>query len=259
MRLCPLCSGSSGNATYIEAGGTRLLVDAGLSARRLTALLAEIGVSPAQLSAVLLTHEHGDHTRGVSVLCRKFNLPVYAAFDCFMAMGEKLKGIPSENRFVFAPDHEFVVGGVTVFPFSTHHDAAHPVGFTFAWQGRKCAICTDNGHMDERILTALERCKLLLLESNHDVDMLMAGDYDYALKQRILGATGHLCNEDCGRALVRLHGSGVKSAILGHLSHENNYPPLALATVRGLLNEAGVEMELMLAERDGLTGIFEIA
>ena len=259
MRFCPLCSGSSGNATYIEAGETRLLVDAGLSAKRITALLEEIGVSPAQLDAVLITHEHTDHVSGVDVLCRRHDLPVYANAACFMALRERLAKIPAGRRFVFEPDHDFFIGQVCIFPFTTYHDAAHPVGFTFTWQGKKCAVCTDIGHVDGRVLEALERASVLLLECNHDVDMLMAGQYPYMLKQRILSGHGHLCNEDCGHALVRLYAAGVKHAILGHLSRENNYPPLALATVRGVLAEAGVDMGLVLAERDMPTGIFEIA
>ena len=259
MRLCPLCSGSSGNATYIEAGEVRLLVDAGLSAKRLTALLAQIGVAPTQLSAVLITHEHGDHVNGVDVLCRKYDLPVYANAACWAALSEKLARIAPQKRVVFEPDLAFSIGPVRVFPFTTYHDAAHPVGFTFTWQGRKCAVCTDVGHIDERILAALERAELLLLESNHDVDILMAGDYSWPVKQRILGESGHLCNEDCGRALVRLYELGLRRAILGHLSQNNNYPPLALATVREMLHAAGVEMGLSLAERDGPTGVFEIA
>ncbi|MCL2671253.1 MAG: MBL fold metallo-hydrolase [Clostridiales bacterium] len=261
FRFAPLASGSGGNVTFLEAGETRLLVDAGKSCKLVCALLEQIDVDPKTLSGILITHEHGDHISGVDVLSRKFDLPVYANEKCWFAMREKLSGVAPKNRRVFVSDEDFYIGALRIFPFSTYHDAAHPVGFTFSHAGSKCAVCTDIGHIDERILAALSGCRLVLLESNHDVDLLMSGSYSRDLKRRVLGGHGHLCNEDCGRALVRLYGSGVRGAILGHLSQENNYPPLAMATVREILAAAGIdhEMQLALAERDEPTGVFEIA
>ncbi len=261
MKFSPLCSGSSGNATYIEAGGARLLIDAGLTCKRLTELLDMIGVDAASLTAILVTHEHIDHIRGISVLSKKYDVPVYANADCWNAMRSQLAGVSPRNMRVFESDRDFFLGDVRIYPFSTSHDAAHPVGYTVSAGKHKCAVCTDLGHLDERILGILAGADIVLLEANHDVDMLMAGSYPYVLKKRILSGQGHLCNEDCARALVRLYASGVHNAVLGHLSNENNYPALAYATVCSILEDEGLldGVRVAVAERDKPTGVFEIA
>lgn len=260
MKLCPLCSGSSGNATYIEAGGARILIDAGLSCKRITELLARIGVAPESLSAIFLTHEHDDHVRGVSVLSKKYDLPVYANADTWSVLREKLSGVAPKNVCVFESDRDFYLSGARILPFSVPHDAIHAVGFTVAAEGKKVGVCTDLGHVDARILSILSGCDLLLFEANHDVDMLMAGGYPYYLKQRILSGNGHMNNDDCGKALVKLHETGVKNVILGHLSKENNYPELALVAVRAALEEAGIaeDMQIAIAAREEPTGVFTI-
>ncbi len=259
MRFCPLCSGSSGNASYLEAGDVRLLIDAGLSCRRLCALLDEIGASASQLSGILVTHEHIDHVRGIDVLARRYDLPVYANAACFAAMRPYVKNLLPQNIRVFESDKPFLIGKLTVLPFTTPHDAAHSVGYRFTHEGRSLAVVTDLGHMDGRLLGLLDGVSLLLIEANHDVDMLMSGDYPYALKKRILSANGHLCNEDCGLALAELYAHGAKTAILGHLSKENNTPALALVTVESELKQHGVPPEalrVLVAKRDEPTGYF---
>ena len=260
MLFCPLCSGSSGNAAYVEAGGARLLVDAGLAASRILALLREAGFDPAALDGILVTHEHSDHIRGVGVLSRKLGLPVYATAATWPAMTRGIGPIPVQNMRVIEPDREFILKSCRILPFSTPHDAAGPVGYVFATQNRKLALMTDIGHVSKRMLEAVSGADLLLLEANHDADMLRAGSYPYALKMRILSARGHLSNEDAGRVLARLYESGVRGAILGHLSKENNTPELALLTVRSVLAEAGIGDELFVtvAERDRPTGVFEL-
>ncbi len=261
MRFCPLCSGSSGNSTYIEAGNTRLLIDAGVSCRRVTALLNMVGADPANLTAILITHEHIDHISGVNILSKKYGIPVYANAACWSVMKDHMTGVAPGNICVFENDHPFYIGQVSVLPFSTYHDAVSPVGYVVTHKGCKAAVCTDIGHIDKRILGVLSGCGLVLLEANHDVDMLMAGNYPYLLKKRILSGTGHLCNEDCAKTLVALYQSGVRNAILGHLSAENNYPELALVTVHSALQEAGIDdkMQIALALRDTPTGIFELS
>lgn len=262
MRFVPLCSGSSGNATYIEAGNARILVDAGLSCRRICQLMEQVGADPAALTAILVTHEHIDHIRGVSVLARKYHVPVYANAETWAAMASALAGVYPQDRCVFVSDEAFYLGKLCIFPFTTPHDSAHSVGFTLSDGRSKCGVCTDLGHVDKRILQVLAGCQVLLMEANHDVDMLMAGPYPYSLKQRILSGRGHLCNEDCGKALAALYETGVRHVILGHLSAENNYPPLAVATVRGVLEDWGIgqqDMSLALAQRSEPTGIFEVA
>lgn len=260
MKLCPLCSGSSGNATYIEAGNARLLIDAGLSCKRITELLERVGVDPRTLSAILITHEHIDHVRGVKILSKKYDIPVYANADTWSVLKAPLRDVAAKNVCVFESDRDFYLAGARILPFSVPHDAVHCVGFTVSAQGHKVGVCTDLGHVDARILSILSGCDLLLFEANHDVDMLMAGSYPYLLKKRILSGNGHMNNDDCGRALVKLHETGVKNVILGHLSQENNYPALAMIAVRSVLEEAGIanDMQIAVAAREEPTGVFEI-
>jgi phosphoribosyl 1,2-cyclic phosphodiesterase len=260
MKLCPLCSGSSGNATYIEAGNARLLIDAGLSCKRICELLDRIGIEPRSLSAILITHEHVDHVRGVNVLSKKFDLPVYANADTWSVLKPSLSRVAPKNVCVFESDRDFYIAGARVLPFSVPHDAIHCVGYTVSSGGKKVGVCTDLGHADARILSILSGCDLLLFEANHDVDMLMAGSYPYLLKKRILSGSGHMNNEDCGRAIAKLCTSGVKHVILGHLSRENNDPALAMVTVRSVLEDAGVagDVQLAVAAREEPTGIFEV-
>lgn len=261
MLFCPLCSGSSGNASFLEAEGRRFLIDAGLPRKRIAALLESIGVPLHTIDAVFLTHEHVDHVAGAGVLARAHHIPVYAAADCFSALPPSVGEIPAACMRVFEPDREFFCGKVRVFPFSTPHDAAHAVGYSFMAEGRKVTVMTDVGHVDDRLLTQLSGSDLVLLEANHDVDMLLAGPYPYPLKQRILSRRGHLCNEDCGRALIALHERGVRNVILGHLSRENNTPELARVTIEAMLESAGIlsDMRVSVALRDRPLGMFEIA
>ena len=261
MLFCPLCSGSSGNASFLEAEGRRFLIDAGLTRKRIAALLESIGVPLHTIDAVFLTHEHVDHVAGAGVLARAHHIPVYAAADCFSALPPSVGEIPAACMRVFEPDREFFCGKVRVLPFSTTHDAAHAVGYSFMAEGRKVTVMTDVGHVDDRLLTQLSGSDLVLLEANHDVDMLLAGPYPYPLKQRILSRRGHLCNEDCGRALIALHERGVRNVILGHLSRENNTPELARVTIEAMLESAGIlsDMRVSVALRDRPLGMFEIA
>ena len=260
MRFVPLCSGSSGNATYIEAGSARLLIDAGLSCRRITELLARINVTPDTLSAILITHEHVDHVRGVNVLSKKYDLPVYANAETWSQLHEVLKDVAPKNMCVFETDRDFYLNGVRILPFHVSHDAVRCVGYTVSDGKRKAAVCTDLGHVDARILDVLSGCDLLLFEANHDVDMLMAGSYPYLLKKRILSGSGHMNNEDAAQAIIDLYRRGVRNVILGHLSRENNYPELAMVTVQSLLEQAGIrdEMQIAIAAREEPTGVFEL-
>ena len=260
MRFVPLCSGSSGNATYIEAGGARLLIDAGLSCKRITELLCRVGVTPDTLSAILVTHEHDDHVHGLNVLSKKYDLPVYANAETWAAMRQTLKDVAPKNMCVFETDRDFYIKGARILPFPVSHDAARCVGFTVCDGNKKVAVCTDLGHVDAHILDVLSSSNLLLFEANHDVDMLMAGGYPYPLKRRILSGSGHMNNEDCAKAIVDLYNRGVRNVILGHLSRENNYPALAMVTVQSFLEQAGIrdEMQVAIAAREEPTGVFEL-
>ena len=254
--FAPLFSGSSGNALYVERDETRLLVDAGLPGKRIEEELARAGGEIGRLQAIFVTHEHMDHIAGVGVLARRWGLPVYATEPTWEAMTAKIGRVRPEQRRIVTPGVTIEFGSLRVMPFAIPHDAACPVGYSFTDGQRKLSIATDIGCVCDDWLEAVAGSDLLLLESNHDVDMLRAGRYPYELKMRILGKTGHLSNDDAGLAAARLCRSGVKRILLGHLSQENNFPELAWESVACRLRELGEEGDIPLgvALRGGLSG-----
>lgn len=261
MRFCPLYSGSSGNALLVLADGAAILVDAGLPGRVVVEALAAAGVAPEQLSGILVTHEHSDHVKGVGILARRYRLPVYANAGTWRGMLPLIGEIPPAQVRVFETERDFYLGGVNVLPYKTPHDANESVGFVFQSGGSKLSILTDAGHVNERMLDAVSGSGLILIESNHDVEMLKAGRYPFPLKRRILGDEGHLSNDACGAALTALYGRGVRRAVLGHLSRENNFESLALETVRAALRASDVPDEafaLSVAHRDRVGEIYEV-
>ncbi len=259
MRFIPLFSGSSGNSSYIEAGGTRLLVDAGLAGRMITDALDEVDVRAETLSGILVTHDHIDHTKGVGVLSRKYDLPVYATAGTFRAMAPIVRELAFPNVRLIRPGEDFYIGQINVIPFATPHDAAEPCGFCFVEGGKKLCYMTDIGCFRESMFDAAAGSDLMFIESNHDIEMLKHGPYPYPLKQRILSEHGHLSNAKCGEALVRLYETGVRFAVLAHLSAENNTEEKAFSTVTRVLEEAGIgDMQIVVAKRDGITGCFNI-
>ena len=261
IKYAPLFSGSSGNCAFLRAGELRLLIDAGLPLCNIEQALESIGESTRDVDALLITHEHTDHIRGLGALCRRYRLPVYANAPTWEAMGESPGRLPPNCVRIFESGRPFFLKGVSIHPFPVPHDAAQAVGFRLDCPAGSFAQATDVGYVDDRLIDVLSGCALVMLEANHDEDMLRAGPYPYPLKRRILSDQGHLSNEAAGRALVRLFGRGVKSAILGHLSLENNYAPLALETVRSLLREENIlegELTLTVALRDRPTGVFEV-
>lgn len=259
LRFSPLFSGSSGNSVYIGCDGGHLLVDAGVSCARVAAELKKIGLAPGDLSGVLVTHEHIDHIRGVGVLSRRFDLPVYATEGTWAAMDERV-GVALKNVRVLEPMQDFYLGGMNVLAFETPHDAAQPVGYSVSLGGARLSVATDIGCVREGWLKVVSGSDAVLLESNYDPDMLRAGSYPYALKQRILGRRGHLANDDAGRAAVELVRRGARQVVLGHLSKENNFPALAEKCCALALEAAGVRVGedagVCVARRDGLTGMF---
>lgn len=243
LKFCSLFSGSSGNALYARGGNTHLLIDAGMSGTKIAKELEKIGVAPGELSGILITHEHMDHIAGVGVLSRRFNLPVYANEATWEAMRPKLGAIDPANERVFESGIDFYIDDMDIFPFRTPHDAAESVGFSITAGQCKLTIATDLGAVKDSWLSHAEKSDILLLESNHDVDMLKSGRYPYELKRRILGKHGHLSNDDAGKAAVELVRRGVRTVILGHLSGENNFPELAYRSVACALEEAGIRPE----------------
>ena len=263
LRFSPLFSGSSGNAIYVGCGDTHLLVDAGLSGTRITNELARIGVHPSMLTAILTTHEHVDHVRGVGILSRKYNLPVYATEGTWEGMADKVGTVEARNRCILTPEQDFYIGEMNVMPFSTPHDANQPVGLSFECRGARFSIATDLGCIRNGWFKHVCGSDAVLLESNYDPDMLQAGSYPYALKHRILSNRGHLCNEDAGRCATELVKGGARHIILGHLSKENNFPELARRCTEDALRANGIvpgeDVRLDVASRDGVTGIFGIS
>ncbi len=263
MIFCPLYSGSSGNALFVQYGGTRLLIDAGKSGKMITEALDMIGVDPASLNAILVTHEHSDHIMGAGVLARKYKLPVYATEGTWAAMEDKMSRVPQELRRSFDAFADFYVGDVGVVPFSIPHDAADPVGYRL-WGGNvSIATATDLGYFPRSVRDAVAGSALVLLESNHDPDMLrMNPHYSQRLKTRILSNHGHLSNDACADALLQLVDSGTQHVILGHLSGENNTPSLALRTnEERMVREGvrlGIDLHLDVARRDQVGSVYTL-
>lgn len=262
FHFCPLSSGSSGNAHYAAGGGSRVLIDAGLSGKSIEAALHSVGVNPENLDGILVTHEHIDHVRGVGVLARRFGTPVYANAATWDAMCGLIGSVPKEQRRVFVTGREFSVGDIEVSPFSISHDAAEPVGFCLQSAGKKVALVTDLGHTTPEILERVADADILLIESNHDIDMLKRGGYPPETKKRILSNHGHLSNEACAQALVTLASRGLRRALLGHLSHDNNLPELAMKANVGALSRAGAavgtDVFVDLTWRDRVAGYYVV-
>lgn len=254
IKFCSLFSGSSGNSLYIEANGTKILIDAGLSGKRIIHALNSIGEQPSEISAVLVTHEHSDHIRGVGILSRKFNIPVYANEKTWNAMGTQIGPINADNMRCFTTGKEFEIGNLCIKPFPIPHDASEPVGFNFFAENKKVTTATDIGHITKEVLESLIESDLVLLESNHDIEMLKVGPYPWPLKRRILGDRGHLSNEMAGKVAVHMAKRGTRKFLLGHLSKENNFPELAYQTVYNALSEqkikVGSDVTLEVAMRD---------
>jgi phosphoribosyl 1,2-cyclic phosphodiesterase len=239
MNLHVLASGSTGNSTCIQFGDTNILVDAGISARRVKTGLDAIGVAVEDVSAVFVTHEHTDHISGLAMLTKKYQLPVYAKPATLAAMSCRDLLPPACCREL--PD-SLDIGNLRIEPFSISHDAADPVGFNFFSGQMKCSFATDIGFVTDSVKKRLENSDVLVFESNHDVDMLQTGSYPWYLKKRILGTRGHLSNNDCGWALAKMAKKQHTDVFLAHISKENNRPEVAQSTVGRILEEAGLNL-----------------
>lgn len=261
LSMAPLYSGSGGNATYIgtESGG--ILIDAGLSGSAVIAALRQIGKAPEDLSGILVTHEHIDHIKGIGVLSRKYDLPVFANAETWEAMEEKVGRIALKNMRMI-DDGEFFIRDMMITPIPLSHDAANPTGYAVSANGKKVAVMTDSGKVTKQMYERAAGSDILILESNHDVNMLKCGRYPYHLKSRILSGKGHLSNADCGKAAAELIARGVRGILLGHLSKENNFDELAYQTVYDALITEGIvpgrDAALAVAKKNEVTGLFEL-
>ena len=237
-----LASGSSGNCALVSCGATRLLVDAGISARRITTALKNLGVDPASLSGVLVTHEHSDHISGLTTLTKQLKLPVYATAPTLRQLCYRIPFLDGLCR-EFDPGDGFPVGELWVGSFATSHDAACSVGYTLSGDGCKLASATDLGRLTPEVLNAVRGCDLLVCEANHDEDWVRSGPYPYYLKERILGERGHLSNEMGAELAAAAVEAGARTVVLAHLSAENNTPARARDVVRRRLSACGVDPE----------------
>lgn len=234
MRMCSIASGSSGNCIYVGTEATHLLVDVGISCKKTVAGLNELGLTGNDIDGILITHEHADHISGLGVMSRKFGIPIYGTF----ATLEEIKKVTSLGVIdpeLFHPilaDEKMILKDIVVNPMKISHDAVDPVAYRFQQGKKKMAVVTDLGTYNDYTVESLKGVEAIVLEANHDVNMLQVGPYPYYLKQRILGNRGHLSNELSGKLLSRLLHDDLKTVCLGHLSKENNLAELAYETVR---------------------------
>lgn len=226
LTITTLASGSSGNALLVSGEDTHILIDAGISCRRITTALNELQVDPASLSAVLITHEHTDHVCGLATMVKKLPVPIYASVGTAHQLTHRM-GLPEERIHPFTAGACFNIGSLHCTSFSTPHDAADSVGYTVELDGSRLAVATDLGYVTDTVRRAVLGCHLFVLESNHDIDWLRSGPYPYSLKQRILGDRGHLCNEAGAELALQAAQAGAHTIILAHLSSENNTPARA--------------------------------
>lgn len=234
MELCSIASGSSGNCICVGSDDCHLLVDAGVSGKRIEAGLNSLDLKTEEMQGILITHEHIDHIAGLGVLARRYGIPMYATAGTIDAiLHTKSVGKIDESLFhEVCHEVDFTIGDITIEPIAISHDAVDPVAYKFKQPEKSMAVMTDLGTYDDRIIEKLQNLDVLLLEANHDVHMLQVGGYPYPLKQRILGDRGHLSNELSGRLLGEVLHDHFKTVVLGHLSKENNYEELAYETVR---------------------------
>ena len=247
MKICLLASGSKGNSILVESGKTRLLIDAGLSARELRKRLDSVGVEAESLDALLITHEHGDHVRGLGPLVRQLDLPVYLQTD----LARKLPDVGKpECVQEFVDGEEFTIKDLTIRPFAITHDCLAPVGFTLDGELGKVGVATDLGIVTRLVTECLQDCRALVLETNHDEELLRDGPYPWKLKQRVRSNHGHLSNNAAGNLLQSLLWNGLETVFLGHLSETNNRPDLAMEVVREVLEKQNIcEPQVLLGKQ----------
>ena len=257
FKFCSLYSGSSGNSFFVQSDTTNLIIDAGVSLKKIITALEEIKIDIQSINAILVTHDHIDHTKSLSTLSAKYNIPVYANKKTWEAIPEISNKIADHNKKTFDLLETFSIGDIEIFPFHTPHDAADPCGFNLYNSNKKISIATDIGYVSEELLNHLKNSSSILLESNYDPDVLKCSSYPYILKQRILSNDGHLSNISAGKTLSNLYNFGLKNALLIHLSKENNFPELAYETVKNETLNC-TDLSIHVAPRDKPSQLFEV-
>lgn len=257
MKFGTIASGSSGNCLYAGNGETHILIDAGVSCKRIVEGLKSFELEGKDIQGILVTHEHTDHVSGLGVLSRKFHIPIYGTEKTLRQICA-MENLGKIDRELFQPiqsEKEFFIGNLSIESFSVSHDAVDPVSYVMYEGNKKLGMVTDLGYYDDWIVGHLKEADLLYVEANHDIHMLQAGPYPYYLKRRILGDQGHLCNEKAAELVTKLMNDHLTQVILGHLSKENNYPDLALATVK---NEVENSVDVEVAPRDHAGRLIEL-
>ncbi|MFD2672176.1 MBL fold metallo-hydrolase [Marinicrinis sediminis] len=243
IRFSVLASGSTGNATIIQSKDVTLMIDAGLSGRKLDQLLKEREVRGDSIHGILVTHEHADHVKGLGIFARKHGLKIYANARTWQAMDKHVGQIEEDQREIIETGAELTFGELKVQSYPVSHDAAEPIGFCFREGDRKLSVATDLGYVSPKVRDMISDSDVLVLESNHDVDMLRIGRYPWNIKRRILGDEGHLSNEAAGEALCTLLADHTRRVYLAHLSQDHNLMDLAKMTVNNLCKERGFHLE----------------
>ena len=263
MKFCSLYSGSSGNSIFVSANDSKILIDAGLPGKKIDEGIKSIGDKPEDIKGIFITHEHSDHIKGIGVLSRKYDIPIYANDKTWLAMESSIGKIKEHNIKIMDRRSTVEIGDLAIKSFVIPHDAIAPVGYTIENKGKKISVATDFGTFTEEIYSNIKDSEVILLESNHDINMLKFGPYPYNLKRRILSEVGHLSNEDCGKAVVDIVRNGLgKKIILGHLSNTNNHPDLAFQTVLSVIEDNGLkqgeDLMLSMASRKEPSGYIEL-
>lgn len=262
--FCTLFSGSSGNAVYLGTDRGAILIDCGMSGKQIFEAMAAACLNPRDLRAMLITHEHSDHVKGAGIVSRKLDIPIYATEGTWAGMQKNIGLLPDAHRVIITAGESFFLNDLEVAPFSIPHDAADPVGYRIYMRNLSVAIATDLGHFSSGVRDAVTGADLVLLESNHDPDMLKQNPhYPSVLKRRILGQKGHLSNDSGADAAVYLAEHGTKHLLLGHLSSENNTPDIAYRTTHNALSDAGAmigeDISLHIAARFRASHLYQIA
>lgn len=243
---------------FLSTEKVRILIDAGLSGCKIAGALSKIGENPKNINAILITHEHSDHIKGAGIFSRKYSIPIYANQKTWASMDESIGVIKNEHR-VIIDDKSFEIGDIAIEPFTIPHDAADPMAYSITAKGKKVTIATDMGHITEKIKSCMKGSDLILIESNHDIEMLKVGRYPWLLKKRILGDNGHLSNESAAELVTEMAQYGTKRFFLGHLSKENNFPELAYQTTKNALHSKGIcvgkDILMSVASRDNFSEV----
>lgn len=247
--ICPLCSGSEGNSFYIKIENDAFLVDIGRSCRQIERIMTENSINPHEIKSIFMTHEHSDHVKGLSVFARRYNTTVYGSEGTLRSLEEK-QVLNNNIRYQYIDLSGVDIGNISVAPFDISHDCNQGFGYSFFWQNKKISICSDIGIITPCIFDSIVGSDVVILESNHDIDMLKSGPYPFFLKERILSDKGHLSNIECSKLIHKLAKSGTKKFILCHLSSNNNDPKIAYDLAFSAIESAGIsDFELYVAPK----------